>query len=149
TGAQAQFQSPLGLVTDLSGIVLFVTDVRTIREVRTSDGQTSTLPIQGTALSSPTFRGLTFDGAGSLLATGSSNSSATNQIMRIPVAVGDAMVVTGVSGFEYREGDPRTAVFGLLMGIARDSNGNLYVGDFGFERVRVVDGSGMSNLVAG
>jgi uncharacterized protein (TIGR03437 family) len=49
----------------------------------------------------------------------------------------------------FRDGPANTAVFGTLMGIARDGAGNLYVADPSNDRVRMIAADGTVSTVAG
>ena len=153
----AQLNRPTGVALDGAGN-LYIADLRNdrIRKVD-SAGVISTVAGDGTGgyrgdggpataaqLNRPT--GVALDGAGNLYIT-----DRVNHRIRKVDAAGVISTVAGAGRGGYR-GDGGPAVAAQLnypTGVALDGAGNLYIADWGNDRIRKVDSAGVISTVAG
>ncbi|WP_206105479.1 InlB B-repeat-containing protein [Paenibacillus thalictri] len=149
--------TPFGLIVDSSGN-LYIADAANnrIRKVDTS-GVISTVAGVGTAsysgdggaavaaeLNSP--KRVALDSSGNLYIADSLNS----RIRKIDTSgTISTFAGTGVNGYSGDGGAATAAKLGRASGVAVDSNGNVYIADYGNHRIRKVDTSGMISTVAG
>ena len=141
---QAQLSFPYGVVVDLAGNI-FIADTGNalIREVNTSG-------IITTLATDPSFSDLL-----SLAMDGSGNIYAADDgvcVVHKITSAGVVSIVAGVEGSCGYNGDGILATTALLngpYGVAVDVQGNLYLGDYGNNRVRKVNRSGIISTIAG
>ncbi len=141
---QGQLNFPYGVVVDSAGNI-FIADTGNglIREVNTS-GIITTF---ATDASFSDLLSLTMDTSGNLYAA-DDGVCVVHKIT--PAAV--VSIVAGVEGSCGYNGDGILATTALLSGpygIALDAQGNLYLGDYGNNRVRKVNRSGIISTIAG
>jgi trimeric autotransporter adhesin len=157
---KAALNSPSGIAIDKSGNLLIAdTGSHRIRKVDARTGIITTIIGDGNnrfsgdgdvaikaSLYSPA--GLTVDKEGNLFIADTGN----NRIRRVDAATG---IITTIAGKEYQgfSGDGNSAIKASLnkpTSVAVDSNGNLYIADYGNFRVRQVDaGTRIIRTVAG
>ena len=141
-GASATFSSPTGVTVDAQGN-LYVADRlgNHIRKV-TPNGDVSTVAGSGASGSADgngtaaQFRlpaGITLASNGNLYVTDESNHSIR---MITPAGVVSTIAGTGKKGFA--DGNGVAAQFSDPLGITSDAQGNLYVADFGYHRIRKI-----------
>ncbi|WP_453072230.1 NHL domain-containing protein [Streptomyces omiyaensis] len=153
----AQLNNPYGLVVDALGTVYFSDFAgHRIRKI-TTDGKISTVAGNGT----PAYRGdngpavsaqlnspreLAMDGAGALYVADSGN----HRIRKI-TPDGKITTVAGMNGNGFSgDGGPATAArLDLPTGVAVDSTGVLYIGDYRNHRIRKVSPDGKISTIAG
>jgi len=151
----AQMFTPQDVAFDSKGN-LYITESARIRKVDTS-GIITTIAGNGTTgfsgdggpatlcqLSFPT--GIAFDSKGNLFFSDGNNS----RIRKIDT-VGTINTIAGNGTFGYSgDGGPASAsVVYAPIGLAFDSKGNLYIGDWGNSRIRKIDTAGIISTVAG
>ncbi len=141
---QAQLNFPYGVVVDSAGNI-FIADTgnAVIREVNTS-GIITTF---ATDASFSDLLSLAMDSSGNLYAA-DDGVCVVHKIT--PAAV--VSIVAGVDGSCGYNGDGILATAAFLSGpygIAVDAQGNLYLGDYGNNRVRKVNRSGIISTIAG
>ncbi len=152
SAATAQFSNPFGVAVDSSGTV-YVADRYNNRIRKISSGVVSTLAgsgIIGFADGSGTTAqfndpySVAVDAAGTVYVADLSNQ----RIREItPSGVVSTLAGTGVAGFA--DGSGTTAQFYSPAGVAVDSVGNVYVADFGNNRIRKITPSGVVSTLAG
>ena len=156
SAASAKLDAPAGLDIDSAGN-LFIADYGNNRVRKVSASGTITT-VAGTGAA-----GFSGDGgpatsakldapgdvvvwAGNLFIADSSNSS----IRRVdPSGVISTVAGTGVTGFSGDSGPATSAQLSFPVGLAVDSSGNLFIADYGNNRIREVDLSGTITTVAG
>jgi uncharacterized protein (TIGR03437 family) len=151
----AQLLQPLGVAFDKAGN-LYIADSYSVRKVDTSGkittvagGTLTATPGDGGPATSAGVipRAVAIDAAGNIFI-----SDYLTQTVREVNTKGIINTVAGVPGGSGSSGDggPATsALFGALYGIAVDSAENLYISDFGNNRVRVVNAAGIITTAAG
>ncbi len=130
----AQLNTPLGLAVD-GADNLYISDYgnNRVRKVNAQTGRIST--IATVAASWPV--GVAVDGVGNVYFADSGYS-----VVRKVNILGQVSIVAGISGSTGFSGDGAAATGARLTGpngVAVDSAGNLYIGDFGNNRVRKVN----------
>lgn len=151
--AQAQFNNPTGLAVDISGNV-FVADAanHSIRRI-SNTGTVTTLAGNGTAAfadgsgSAARFNNpqrLVLDAQGNLAVSDNLN----NRIRRVTQA-GVVTTLAGNGQQGYIDGAASTAQFNRPLGLAYDSQGNLYIVDNGNHIVRRLSATGTVTTYAG
>ena len=154
----ASLGSPSGIAVDRAGNV-YIADVQfgRVRMVNTS-GTISTVagggsggdgPATSAALQGPF--GLALDSQGNLYIAEGLGGTGTSMRVRKVTPSGTISTVAGGNGIGFSgDGGPATqAQLDQPLGLAVDSAGNLYIADFGNNRVRKVDSSGMIITIAG
>ena len=156
----ALFQAPFGLaMSRTNNLVITDRGNSVVRQVSTATGITTLVAGNYTAgfsgdgglataaqLDSP--RGIALDATSNIYIADTNN----NRIRRVAAATGLITTVagTGVAGFSGDGGNPTTARFSSLTGLAADSSGNLYVADTENHCVRYVNfGTNTITTVAG
>jgi len=159
--AAAQINGPCGLAVDAAGN-LFIADQNNnvVQEVLASSGvittvvgYTTTAGFSGDGgaatqalLNTPC--GVAVDGAGNLFIGDQNN----NRVREVIASTGVITTVagTGVAGFGGDGGAAAQALLNSPRGVALDNAGNLFIGDWGNNRVReIVASSGVITTVAG
>jgi NHL repeat len=152
----AQFRNPAGIVVDGAGDI-YVADLLNHRIRMISSGLVST--IAGTGAqgfvdgpgASATFQqpiAIAIDPtSGDLLVADLGNHS----IRRITLvaSVWTVSTVAGTGSAGMNDGAGNVAQFDLPQGVAVDTSGLIYVGDFNNNRIRVIDGSGNVSTLTG
>ncbi len=149
----AKFNSPMGIAADTSGNI-YVADFgnNRIRKI-TPAGAVSTLAgdgvrgfADGTDSSAHFYSpfGIAVDGQGNVYVADRDN----NRIRKITSAgVVSTLAGDGVQGFA--DGAGSSACFNSPLGIAVDGQGNVYVADFGNNRIRKITSAGVVSTLAG
>lgn len=88
---------------------------------------------------------LVVDAAGNIYVADASNSYSVRKIT--PTGVVTTIAGNGVSG--YADGTGTAASFSVLLGIAVDGTGNIYVADLGNNRIRKVTAAGVVSTIGG
>jgi sugar lactone lactonase YvrE len=144
----AELNVPDGVLVDGSGNI-YISDHNNerIRKVTASTGKISTIAGNGTAgysgdggaatsaeLNGP--GGLALDGAGNLYIGDFGN----NRVRKVTASTGGISTAAGngVAGYSGDGGSPANAEMNGPSGIAMDKTGNLYIADFGNERIRLI-----------
>lgn len=125
-----EFSDPLAITVDPTGNI-FVGDFHLIRKI-SSNGQVSTVGQPGSYFA-PT--GLAADKAGNLFFVNRVNNSI---YMFSPSGNMTKIAGNGSSEGGYIDGDGNDAQFSSPMSIALDVSGNIYVADFGNNRIRKI-----------
>jgi sugar lactone lactonase YvrE len=153
TGTNASFNNPYGIAVDSLGN-LYVADTgnNRIRKI-TPDGIVSTLAGNGTSGyidgigTSSLFNfpsGVAVDRNDNIFVTDTSN----HRIRKItPGKVVSTLAGNGTAGFT--EGTASNALFNMPFGIAVDTIGNVYIGDYNNHRIRKITPGGVVNTLAG
>ena len=155
-GTDAALNRPHGLTTDASGNLL-IADTENHRIRRLSGGTITTIGGTGTAgfsgdggpatsaqLNSPFD--VAVDGAGNVYVADTFN----NRVRKIdPAGTITTVAGTGTLGFGGDGGPATSALLFWPVGLDVDGSGNLYIADWGNNRIRRVDTSGIITTVAG
>jgi streptogramin lyase len=152
-GASSTFNEPSGVVLDSLGNI-YVTDRGNykIRKI-TPSGMVSTFAGSGsiggtdglgTAASFYNPEGITIDSSNNIYVTDTYN----HKIRKITSA-GDVTTLAGTGSWGYVDGAGNTAKFKYPVGITIDSSNNIYVADFGGNRIRKITPSGDVSTIAG
>ncbi len=144
SGTLAQLSYPLGVAVDSGGNVYIADDFNAV--IRKVD----TLGNISTFATDPNFSGL------GVIATDSSNNLyVVDQGTCVIWKVTPAAVVSVYAGVEFSCGyngdniSALTAQLNIPVGVALDSRGNVYIADYGNNRVRKVTASGIISTLAG
>lgn len=148
----AQLSGPNGLAVDTSGNV-YISDSGNNRIRKVSNGIITTfagggsafadsVPATSAQLNYPS--GIAFDAQGNLYIADSYNF----RVRRITNGVITTIAGNGTQGYSGDNGLATSAQLNYASGIAIDAQGNLYIGDYGNQRVRKVS-SGIITSVAG
>jgi len=157
-GTAAQFNTPAGLSVDADGNI-YVADTMNhrIRKI-TPAGVVSTVAGSGAtgygnggfadgSIDTAKFKmpnGIDVDGSGNIYVADTYNY----RVRKVsPSGIVSTVAGSGVSGF--LDGTWDTAKFNLVLGVAIDRSGNIYVADHSNNRVRKVSPSGIVSTVAG
>ncbi|MDR2215559.1 MAG: IPT/TIG domain-containing protein [Nevskiaceae bacterium] len=152
-GDSAQFNTPIGIIVDASGM-LVVADAENNRiRTITPDGLVSTLagtgevgfengPIASAKFHYPEY--LALDPTGNMYVSDSENNS-----IRKITAEGMVSTVAGTDNQGYRNGPGADALFTYPEGIALNAAGSLYVADNGNNCIRAIAPDGTVSTVAG
>ena len=159
TGTGASIRYPNGIAVDASGTVYVAIQSNRIRKI-TPAGVLTTLAGSAT----PTY----LDGTGTIAGFNVTNNGTNgvavdafgnvyvadvgnNRIRRIETAgVGVTILAGGTSGTPtFADGVGAYAGFNLLQGVAVDTAGNVYVADYGNNRIRKVTAAGVVTTFAG
>ncbi len=153
TGTAATFQNPSDIATDSAGN-FYVPDGtgNRIRKI-TAAGVVTTLAGSGAAaFADGTGASASFDQLGGIAIDPAGNIYAADSLNRRIRKITPAGVVTTVAGTGSAgstDGPGTTATFTLPLGIALDSNGNLYVNDTNAQKLRKIDPGGFVTTIAG
>ena len=155
-GDEAKFYSPYGIATDVLGnIYVSDGDNHRIRKI-TPEGMVSTFAgstqggtqgyVDGTAEEAKfnTPVGIAIDVSGNLYVADSNN----NRIRKI-TPEGMVSTFAGSGEFGYADGHGTAAQFSKPYGITIDASGNLYVADYGNNRIRKITPQGEVTTIAG
>jgi sugar lactone lactonase YvrE len=155
TGTAAQFRYPSGVACDGSGNV-YVADGgnNRIRKIVAATGIVTTLAGStsgyldgtGTAARFDLPQGVACDGSGNVYVADYSN----HRIRKIVAATGVVSTLAGSGTVGTADGTGTAAQFWIPNSVACDANGNVYVADYGNNRVRViVAATGVVSTLAG
>jgi len=152
-GGAAQFEYPNGITRDTAGnLYLADSGNHSIRRI-TPAGEVTTIAGSGksgfadgigTAAWFNSPHGITADAAGSLYVVDSGN----NRIRRITSA-GEVSTIAGSDEKGFADGAGAAARFNRPAGITMDAEGNLYVVDYGNNRIRKITSAGEVSTIAG
>jgi hypothetical protein len=153
TGTDAEFNHPIGIAVDSAGNVYAGDDQNNMVRKITPTGVVTTLAgdgnpgwIDGTGtnaeLNSPV--GIAVDGSGNVFVGDTGNF----RIRKI-TPEGVVTTVAGDGNQGYIDATGTNAEFNYPYGISADSVGNVYVGDYGNQRIRKVTPDGVVTTVAG
>jgi hypothetical protein len=146
--------SPFGLAADIAGNI-YVTDQGTNQVFRISEplniltliagnGSPGSADGLGIAASFNKPAGICIDQTGNLYIADNSN----NKIRKITVnGIVSTVAGTGLAG--STDGKGNTATFNDPIGIAADSNGNVFVSDYGNNKIRKITANGEVSTLAG
>ena len=130
----AQLNGPQGLALDSSGN-LYIADTQNNRIRKVSGGNISTVTGANNELNRPF--GVAVDTAGNLYVAEFSN----NRVSKVtPSGAVSVFAGNGISGYSGDGGPATSAMMAGPQAVAVDSAGNVYIGDSGNNRVRVVSG---------
>ena len=165
-GTAAQFRNPFGLVLNLDGSVLFVTDQnnQTIRQIALPAGVVTTLagaagqvgsvdgPNGAARFNTP--RGIAMDAAGTLFVVDAGNLTvrrieAGGGVSTIAGIVGQAGSADGSLGTSRFSTLQSLSPFGGPCGVAVDLAGNVFVSDQGNQTLRKISPNGTVTTLAG
>ncbi len=153
-GANAQFYFPAGIISDSQG-KLYVADTSNhrIRMVETSTGNVTTVTgsaagsVDGSTSDAQFNRpfGITIDGEGNLFIADTNNRT----IRKIT----PSGTVTTLAGSSTNTGDidgiGDNARFSTMFGITIDANNNLYIPDYGNQKIKSISPNGLVTTLAG
>jgi streptogramin lyase len=150
-GTAASFSYPIGVAVDTNGNV-YVADYgnHRIRKI-TASGNVTTLAGsgtagyangQGTAASFNAPTGIAVDTNGNVYVGDQSN----NRIRKITPS-GNVSTLAGSGNYAFADGQGAVASFSSPAGVAVDASGNLYVADYGNNRIRKITPSGTVTTV--
>ncbi|MEO8885849.1 MAG: hypothetical protein ABI367_07275 [Mucilaginibacter sp.] len=142
TGTSASFKSPTGICIDSKGNI-FVSDnaANVIRKITPAgvvttfagNGTKGFVDGTGTAASFSIPQGMTIDALDNLYIADSGNYA-----IRKVTPNGVVTTVAGTGKFGFVNGPGATAQFSMLIDVAVDKQGNLYVGDTGNRQIRKI-----------
>ena len=151
----AQLNGPLGVAVDAAGN-LYIADTANNAVRRVSGGVISNFAGTGTAgssgdgnaasgaqLSGP--QGLAVDSSGSLYVADTQN----NKVRKVSNGTITTVAGTGTAGFAGDGAAAGSAQLNLPFAVAVDAAGNLYIAEFGNNRVRMVSTNGNISTLAG
>jgi sugar lactone lactonase YvrE len=150
----AGFSNPLGVAVDEKNNV-FVADTgnHIIRQIASSDG--STIALAGssavTGAASGTGTGATFNNPEGLVVDSTGDiyvADTDNQEIRIITPFALTTILAGTGAVGAVNGPGMNAVFDAPKGVAVDTSGNVYVADFGFDRVQKITPAGKVTTLA-
>ncbi|UTJ06117.1 Ig-like domain-containing protein [Arcobacter roscoffensis] len=152
-GANASFQNPDGIAVDSSGNV-YVADYSNNRIRKISpDGTVTTLAGNGYATfadglgTNASFKspsGVAVDSSGNVYVADTLN----HRIRKIDTN-GNVTTLAGSGDAAFADGVGATASFNKPSGVAVDSSGNVYVADFGNDKIRKITSDGNVTTLAG
>ena len=151
----AQLNGPLGVAVDAAGN-LYIADTANNAVRRVSGGVISSFAGTGTAGSSGDGnaaggaqlngpQGLAVDSSGSLYIADTQN----HKVRKVSNGTITTVAGTGTAGFAGDGGSAGSAQLNLPFGVAVDAAGNLYIAEFGNNRVRMVSTNGNISTLAG
>ncbi len=157
TGTNAQFRGPGAMALDRSGN-LYVCDGDALRKVTPAGvvttlagssvgpnyGSSGYVDATGTAARFAGLTGVVVDNNGNAYVSDWGN----NRIRKVTSA-GVVTTLAGQATTGYADGTGAAAKFAGLAGMAMDASGNIYVADYGNQRIRKVTSSGVVTTVAG
>jgi len=153
TGTNASFRNPQGVAIDSSGN-LYVADANNnrIRKI-TSDGVVTTLAGNGNAtFSDGTGTNASFNSPFSVSVDSSGNvyvADYSNNRIRKITPTGVVTTLAGSGNATFVDGTGAAAGFYWPSGVAVDSSGNVYVADYGSNRIRKITSAGVVTTLAG
>jgi len=157
-GVFAQFNVPVGITCNPAGTILYVTDVGNyvVRKITLANGVATVTTIaghvgvrnyqdgQGASAYFQVMWGIVLDGSGNVFVVDEGND-----LIREISPGGNVSTLAGRPGVEgYLDGPGASAQFHTPLGIALDSSGNFYVGDYGNNAIRKGAGGGGNALSA-
>ena len=150
-GASAQFNGPAGIVADAQGNI-YIADIGNyrIRKI-TPSGTVSTLAGNGTfGYADGSGNTAQFTQPRNLATDGQGNVYVTEEfrIRKISPA-GNVSTLAGGNSGGFADGSLDSAKFSDLTGIVIDGQANIYVADWGNQRIRKITNSGMVSTLAG
>jgi sugar lactone lactonase YvrE len=137
--ASAEFEGPSGICVDGNGII-YLADAHRIRKI--ANGSVSTVA-GNAAVGYADGKGsaATFGGAMGLCMGPDGNiyiADVYNNMIRRMTPDGTVSTVSGTGDAGFKDGNPLTAQFNQPSNLCFDSNGNLYVADYGNALVRKI-----------
>jgi len=153
TGTNATFRVPQGIAVDSVGN-LYITDNQnhSIRKI-TPDGIVSTLAGNGTVgATNDTGTNATFQFPNGIAVDSTGNVYVVDRNNHLIRKISPGGVVTTLAGQTTAgsaDGNGTSAQFKFPKGIALDSAGNVYVGDFNNQRIRKITPGGVVTTLAG
>lgn len=152
-GAAASFSEPFGIAVDTRGNVMvseggqsnrirIITPEGAVQTITGSDEGYADGP--GTSALFNTPSAIAIDKRGNLIVADTSN----NRIRKITTE-GVVSTVAGIAEAGYRDGPADQAQFDAPVGVAVDTEGNIFVADTYNDRVRKIAGDGRVSTIAG
>jgi serine/threonine protein kinase, bacterial len=152
TGAAASFSSPFGIAVDANGNV-YVGDQgnSSIRKI-TAAGVVSTLAGGTSGYAEGTGSAAKFNQIAHVAVDANGNvyvADQSNNRIRMVTPAGVTSTFAGNGTASFVDGPATSAEFSAPIGVAVDSAGNVYVGDKGNNRVRMITPAGVVSTLAG
>jgi uncharacterized protein (TIGR03437 family) len=145
---KAELNAPQAVAVDAAGNKYIADTANNVVRQVTAAGTISTIAGNGTAgngssqLNGP--QGIAVDGTGNVYVADTANA----RVLKISGGSVSAFAGTGTAGFGGDGGSAASAQLNTPVGLAVDSNGNLYIADLGNNRIRKVT-AGTISTVAG
>lgn len=151
SGTSAKFSGPMGLAADAQGNIYVADHINyRIRKI-TPAGTVSTLAGNGVfGYADGSGDSVQFTGPRDVATDGQGNVYVTEEFrIRKISPVGNVSTLTGGNTDGFADGPLSSAKFGSLTGIAIDGQANIYVADYGNQRIRKITSSGIVSTLAG
>lgn len=153
-GPGTEFYLNTGIAVDANGQYVYVSErfYNRIRKVSPSGVVTTLAGILGSGSTNGTGTGASFDRPVALVVDGQGNvfvADSYNNLIRKITPAGVVTTFAGKLGGGYSDGIGTEAQFWSPTGLAFDAAGNLFVADYGNNRIRKITPAGVVTTVAG
>jgi sugar lactone lactonase YvrE len=153
TGKKASFKYPRGVAVDSSGNIYLADQNNNIIRKITSGGIVTTLAGSGTGtFADGTGKNASFYGPYGVAVDSSGNvyvADTNNQRIRKITSGGVVTTLAGSGTGQFADGTGKNASFNYPYGVAVDSSGNIYVGDWNNNIIRKITSGGIVTTLAG